>query len=50
MLNNNKGTEAMGSRILVVEDDELQQDTLKSLLEKSGYDVGVASDGLPGSE
>jgi len=46
MLNNNKGTEAMGSRILVVEDDELQQDTLKSLLEKSGYDVGVASDGL----
>ncbi|WP_424956337.1 response regulator [Hyphomicrobium sp. 1Nfss2.1] len=36
----------MASRILVVEDDELQQDALKSVLEKNGYDVGVASDGL----
>jgi CheY-like chemotaxis protein len=36
----------MASRVLVVEDDELQQDVLKSALEKSGYVVDVASDGL----
>ncbi len=36
----------MASRVLVVEDDQLQQDILKSALEKSGYEVGVANDGL----
>ena len=43
---NNQRRQSMASRILVVEDDELQQDALKSVLEKSGYDVGVANDGL----
>ena len=40
------GFKAMASRVLVVEDDELQQDVLKSALEKSGDVVDVASDGL----
>ena len=36
----------MRQRLLVVEDDTLQQAVLKSALEQRGYDVEVASDGL----
>ncbi len=36
----------MSHRILVVEDDDLQQQVLKSALEKRGYETAVASDGL----
>jgi CheY-like chemotaxis protein len=36
----------MASRILVVEDDDVQQFVLKSALEKKGYIVDVATDGL----
>lgn len=36
----------MSHRILVVEDDGLQQQVLKSALENRGYDIEVASDGL----
>lgn len=36
----------MSHRILVVEDDTLQQQVLKSALEKRGYETEVASDGL----
>lgn len=36
----------MKPRILVVEDDHLQQSILQSALQESGYDVDTASDGL----
>ena len=36
----------MRQRLLVVEDDTLQQMVMKAALEKHGYDVEVASDGL----
>lgn len=36
----------MSSRLLVVEDDALQQAVLTSALQKRGYEVEVASDGL----
>ena len=32
-----------GKRILVVDDEEVIRDVLATLLEKEGYDVGVAS-------
>jgi CheY-like chemotaxis protein len=32
-----------GRRILVVDDEEVIRDVLATLLEKDGYDVGVAS-------
>lgn len=36
----------MSSRLLIVEDDRLQQSVLKTVLEGRGYDIEVASDGL----
>lgn len=36
----------MSARLLVVEDDDIQQDILKSALIQRGYDVDVAPDGL----
>jgi CheY-like chemotaxis protein len=36
----------MRQRLLVVEDDAIQQAVLKSALERRGYDIEVASDGL----
>jgi CheY-like chemotaxis protein len=39
-------TRPMLSRLLIVEDDQLQQSVLKTVLEGRGYDIEVASDGL----
>jgi CheY-like chemotaxis protein len=38
----------VATRVLVIEDDEVQQAVLKSALEAQGYDVATASDGLSG--
>jgi CheY-like chemotaxis protein len=36
----------MSQRLLIVEDDQMQQSVLKTVLEGRGYDIEVASDGL----
>ena len=36
----------MSQRLLIVEDDQIQQSVLKTVLEGRGYDIEVASDGL----